>query len=352
MARHAKIDSGLQPGGRYLEIARKRRRSRLIKRIGIGVAAVIAVAALAVGGYYLWFRASLDSALSKHTDANVFSSLDEAKSGAFYTLLLGSDIRHEDVVGRGSEMQTDVIMLMRTDPVNNTVTMLSIPRDTPVKLDNGETVKINALYNMGGVSRVVQEVKKLTGLPISHYAMVYMSDCKNVVDALGGVEVDVPIEINNNDPETEENVNIQPGLQVLDGRHAQAFAISRHEAEGPEESYRQGKIRALIEAIMKKALDRPITEIPGTIINLAQYVETDLRTDDLIALARNFSDGGVTVYSATGPSDGDFYGADETWYCYENPEGWKAVVKAVDSGQDPSDIDYESTQIVPAKSAA
>ena len=107
MARHAKIDSGLQPGGRYLEIARKRRRSRLIKRIGIGVAAVIAVAVLAGGGYYLWFRASLDSALSKHTDANVFSSLDEAKSGAFYTLLLGSDIRHEDVVGlvRGADAE-------------------------------------------------------------------------------------------------------------------------------------------------------------------------------------------------------------------------------------------------------
>ena len=57
--------------------------------------------------------------------------------------------------------------------------------------------------------------------------------------------------------------------------------------------------------------------------------------------------GGVTMYSATGPSDGDFYAEGGEWFCYENPEGWAQVMALVDAGENPAGLDYSATQIVP-----
>jgi len=323
--------------------ASQHRKKSLGKRIAIIVGVVVLALALAVGGFYLWFTLSLNNSLSKNSNDEAQQALQSVPiDKPFYTLVLASDERRDEH-NPNAGMQTDVMMLMRVDLQNDQVTMLSIPRDTRYVLDDGTVVKINALYNIGGVKKVIEGVSELTNLPISHYAMVYMSDLKKVVDELGGVEVDVPIEINNDDPETEENVNVQPGVQVLDGQHAQAFAISRHEADTNEDAYRQGKIRQLLGAIIKKAVDRPPLDIPGTVINLAQYVETDFRANDLISLAVGFANSpdGITIYEASGPSDGGIdESADGQWLCYENPEGWAKVVSVMDSGGDPSTVTY------------
>ena len=172
---------------------------------------------------------------------------------------------------------------------------------------------------------------------------MYFSDCKDVVDELGGIEVDVEVGFTAKDVETREKVEIDPGLQVLDGTKARAYARNRHEAEGNQDAFRQGKIRVLLGAIIEKVLDRPAVEIPGVVISLAKYVETDLRADDLIALAMGFAtnSGKMTIYQASGPSDGGINDETGLWMCYENPEGWAQVVSVMDSGADPSTVEYE-----------
>ena len=322
--------------------AAKRKRSRRIKGVLIALVTAATLVVGAAGAYYLWFMSSLNGALGGDDQASQVLS-KRIGDEPFYMLLLASDSRRDEHKPNAGQ-QTDVMILMRVDAKNHTFTMLSIPRDTRYVQEDGSVVKMNALYNIGGVSKAIEGVSKLTGVPISHYAMVYMSDCKSIVDDLGGVEIDVPIEINNNDPETEENVNIQPGLQMLDGRQAQAFAISRHEAtSGSQDAYRQSKIRTLIEAIVSKVIDRPAFEIPGTVISLAGYVETDMSAEELVDLAVEFAtgSGGVKIYQASGPSEG---GLDEEvglWLCYENPEGWAEVVSVMDSGGDPSTVTYD-----------
>ena len=322
--------------------AAQHRQKSTARKVGTVIGIIFLVLILGLVGFYLWFIFSLNSALDRNTDKNALDALTSVANGEpFYTLVLASDERvneHDSSVFQ----YTDVMMLMRVDTKNNQVTMLSIPRDTPYTLEDGTVTKMNELFAQGGVKLAIKGVSDVTHLPISHYAMVYMSDCKAVVNELGGVEIDVPLEINNNDPETEENVNVQPGLQVLDGLHAQAFAISRKEFDGNQDAYRQEKIRTLLSAIMKKVLDRPVYEIPGEVIKLAKYVETDLRANDLIDLVLGFSDSGgdITIYQASGPSDGDIDEATGMWLCYPNPEGWAKVVSVMDSGGDPSTVEY------------
>ena len=319
-----------------------RKSSKKSKKVFGIILGIVLACLLALGGCFLWFVLSLDNALSRNTDNESFSILAEPMGDQpFYVLVLGSDERIDEHNLEASQ-RTDVMILTRIDPKNRQVTMLSIPRDTRYELEDGTVVKINELYNIGGLEKTIQGVSELTGLPISHYALIYMSDCKEIVDELGGVEIDVQFEINNNDPETEENINVQPGRQTLNGQQAQAYAISRHDVELDQDAHRQDKIRTLIEAVIDKLFDRPATEIPSKIIALAKYVHTDLRAMDITKLAMNFATSSkpLTVYRASGPSDG---GLDESvglWLCYENPEGWANVVSVMDSGGDPSTVEY------------
>ncbi|CDD78428.1 cell envelope-related function transcriptional attenuator common domain protein [Cryptobacterium sp. CAG:338] len=87
-------------------------------------------------------------------------------------------------------------ILARVDPKEKEVTLISIPRDTQVDIPGHGTQKINAAYAFGGASLAVDTVSELAGVPISHYAEIDFDGFKAVVDALGGIEVDVPMEIN------------------------------------------------------------------------------------------------------------------------------------------------------------
>ncbi|MFR3092215.1 MAG: transcriptional regulator, partial [Eggerthella lenta] len=108
-------------------------------------------------------------------------------------------------------------------------------------------------------------------------------------------------------------------------------------------------------AIVEKVLEKPLAELPGTVLDLAESVGTDMNTSDILSLALDFSGGSgeMTVYSCTGPSNGDFMEQHNgLWFCYENPEGWANLMAAVDAGEDPGELDVESTAIIPASSDA
>ena len=330
----------------YPEYLRKRKRSNLLKRAGACVLAVLLAAVCATGGYALWYSSALDGALSlgTETDASVEAVLTPAEPGKpFYMLLLGSDSRE----GSGTSS--------RVDASNREVTLVSIPRDTRYTLEDGSVVKINEAYNLGGAAASIKAVSTVTGTPINHYAEVHFSEFQELVDKVGGITVDVPVEISYKDALTGEAVSLQPGVQTLNGQQAQIFARARHEYGDNQEAKRQSNIRQILTAIVEKVLQKPAMELPGAILDLAQSVGTDMNTPDIVSLALSFSGdpGGMTLYSCTGPSNGDFDEAQNgLWLCYENPEGWATLMAAVDAGEDPGELDVESTAIIPASSDA
>lgn len=329
----------------------KRKRS-LGKRIACIIGCIVLAVVAAGCSYAIWFANALDSTLASNEEP---SSMDEVLVSPvvgepYYVLAMGSDSRegndsaHADQ--RGDNERSDVMMLVRVDANNKKITLLTIPRDTAYQLEDGSFIKINQVYNVKGSAGAVEAVSKLTGLPISHHVSVRISGLENIVDLLGGVTVDVPIDLSYTTTDNKK-VTIKAGHQTLNGKEAQIFARARHEfGTSNQDQSRQSNVRKLMTAIIDKIFDRPLPEIPGIVLKLAEYVDTDYRTHDIASLAMAFAGSGFEVNSCSGPSNGDIdEAAGKKWLCYPNPEGWAKVVQAVDAGESPTSIDYEATQI-------
>lgn len=337
----------------------RKRKTAPWKKALIAVGAVLLCCVFAVGAYALWFSGALNDRLSMgdQVDAAVNDALTSPIAGEpFYMLLLGSDSREgsgtsSNAAESGDNQRSDVMILVRVDATSKQVTMVSIPRDTPLTLEDGTVVKLNEAYNIGGAAYSIKAVSELTGVPISHYAEVHFSEFQELVDKIGGVEVDVPVELSYKDALTGEWITLEPGEQTLDGQQAQIFARARHEYETDQDAHRQNNIRTLLEAIITKVLEKPFYELPDTVLSLAESVGTDLNSSDLVSLAMEYASGSgsMTMYSCTGPTDGDINeAAGGIWLCYENPEGWANLMSVVDSGEDPSGLDVNSTAIIPS----
>lgn len=332
------------PGSAAFQGVPTRRRHRKILWI-VGVILALLLAAYLVFAFLLDSRLAMNSSSTEQELNQVL--VDAGFNEPFYTLILGSDFREADGINPGADrndgtQRSDVMLLARIDTANRQVTLVSIPRDTPYWLDNGELVKANEAYNLGGAAAAVKAASEITGVPISHYAEVRFSDVQSIVDLLGGVTVDVPIALSYTDALTGQEVTLQPGRQKLDGQQAQIFARARHEYGDNQDMRRQESVRTLLEAMAKSALGQPLLSLPGTVLDVAEHVGTDMRTADLLGLAMAYGLGGgdFTLYSCTGPTDGELnaYG-NGLWFCYDNPEGWSRLMAAVDAGEDPSDID-------------
>ena len=99
----------------------------------------------------------------------------------------------------GDTFRSDSMILARIDPRQKTVALVSIERDTYVNIEGYGPNKLNASAAFGGAPLVVSTVSTFAGVPISHYASIDFDGFKDVVDALGGIEVDVPMEIDDAD---------------------------------------------------------------------------------------------------------------------------------------------------------
>lgn len=169
-----------------------------------------------VANLYLGEEIQLDS-LDKQTDVGVVN-----------ILLLGVD---------EGGMRSDTMMLASLNGKTGKLSVLSIPRDTRV-LVGSHYQKINAAIGIGAQEvrkgnlkepeeLSVQKVKLLTGLPVHYFMSVNFDGFKEIIDALGGIEFDVPFRMKYDDPVQNLHIDLQPGLQVLDGENAHDFVRFR-----------------------------------------------------------------------------------------------------------------------------
>lgn len=122
---------------------------------------------------------------------------------------------------------TDTIMLVNFNPATGKINLMSIPRDTRVKI-NGKTQKINAAYPIGGEELAMETVGNLLGLTVDHYVFVDTSVFREIIDILGGVDYNVPIDMKYDDPSQNLHINLKKGMQHLDGDKAEQFMRFRH----------------------------------------------------------------------------------------------------------------------------
>lgn len=308
---------------------RKRRRRRVPLAAKVLIALLVVLLAVA-GGIWAWV-ASLEGAMSideedraELEDALVAPSQEQGE--ATYMLIIGSDAREGDTVSR-----SDVIMLARVDEDDAAVTLVSIPRDTMVTSPSGQLEKINAAYNYGPAS-TVRAVSEFAGVDISHYVEVDFDGLKEVVDALGGVTVDIPEDI----VAGNGGMSLSAGVQVLDGEQALAYARERYNVSGGDFGRAQAQ-RQIVEAIVREVLASSPMEIPGLVSQLAQSISTDLSVPDIASYALEIQRAGspLQVYSAAAPS----YALNQGGVSYVATmyDEWREMMQRVDAGLDPSD---------------
>ena len=134
-----------------------------------------------------------------------------------------------------SKSRTDTLFVLTMDLITKKATMLSIPRDTYaliVGTKNNWHSKINAAYETGGPDRTVATVNELLGTDATHYLVLNIDSTKKMVDALGGVDVDVEHEMHYHDKWGHLSIDLQPGHQHLNGDNAVSFARYRHPDTG------------------------------------------------------------------------------------------------------------------------
>lgn len=204
-------------------------------------------------------------------DANTLKNLPK-----IYCVLLGQ-----------SENLTDTIMIAEYDPQEQQASILSIPRDTYIgnnRMNVTAWDKINAVYQTG-TENVLKEINELTGLDIKYYLKVDTQAFKKLVDAIGGVEFDVPIDMKYDDNRQNLHIDLKAGKQKLDGDKAEQVVRFRHNNDGTTYPYEYGMEdlgrmktqRNFLTALAKQTLKvENIFKINEFIDIANEYVETNL----------------------------------------------------------------------------
>ena len=171
---------------------------------------------------------------------------DKANTSGTSWLILGSDQRTGEEAKTITGFRTDTILVL-TKPNSGTRSLISIPRDSLVQV-NGTYMKINAVAQLSGEKALVQQVETITGQKIDHVAHIKFNGFKDVVDALGGVDLCYDQTVN----DALSNLNWTAGCHTADG--ATALAFSRMRYSDPKGDFgRAERQRQVIGAIAKKA---------------------------------------------------------------------------------------------------
>jgi len=216
-------------------------------------------------------------------------------SGVANILLLGKDERPDQ---QGEPTRTDTMMVLRVDFDHHTAKLLALPRDIWLALPNLEPFgitegRINTAYyygevyqTPGGGPRLAMDAVTLNfGIPLDHYAIVNFSGFTQIVDALGGIDIDVPKAIYDDQFPTDDygymTLIINPGLQHMDGTQALRYARTRHQDSDTERVKRQ---QLVLLSIRDKALSfDAVSKIPEVYAIAQGSFETDMGLPTLIS---------------------------------------------------------------------
>jgi LCP family protein required for cell wall assembly len=219
-------------------------------------------------------------------------------SNASDVLLLGTD--HSDLAARAGDEHSDSMMLIRTDPSRHRLVYLSIPRDLAVDIPGYGRQKINAAFQIGGPALAVKTVQALFGqnLPVNHVVVVNFGDFVDLVNKVGGVDVNVPEEILSNRFDCPYSTQqrclewkgwrFHKGVQHMDGHRALIYSRIRENQLNPADTdvSRGARQQQVMQALMAKlASVSMFFRLPFVGGSLLKPISTDLSTNQFLQLA-------------------------------------------------------------------
>ncbi|MBM7110713.1 LCP family protein [Brevibacillus laterosporus] len=197
-------------------------------------------------------------------------------------LLMGVDKREM----RPHELpRSDSMMLVSIDPQKKTYDLFSIMRDTLVRIPGHGKTRVNEALAYGGPELAMETVSDFVGQPVHYYLITDFEGFKSLIDAVGGVEIDVEKNMRYHDPtdKGKYDINLKKGLQHLDGEKALQYARFRHDATSDyTRTERQRKLLSALATELKSTTT--IFQIPKILDSVQPYIQTNLATLDMIKL--------------------------------------------------------------------
>lgn len=207
-------------------------------------------------------------------------------------LFLGVDVVYTELGRRRQKIdkdaftgRSDTILVARLDPVSNSLRVISIPRDTQVRIPGNGTQKINAANAIGGVNLALSTVSGfLNDTKIDHYVILNVHGLVDLVNELGGITVEVPKKMQYMDWTAKLKIDLEPGMHTLTGNQAMGFVRFRHDALGDIGRVQRQSI--FLRAVLDKALRPDSWSHLPKLLDIAQrYISTDMSVQDMMGMA-------------------------------------------------------------------
>ncbi|QWG87114.1 polyisoprenyl-teichoic acid--peptidoglycan teichoic acid transferase TagU [Bacillus mycoides] len=281
------------------------------KKILFWILGIIGVLVVAGGVYAYTIYSNVSSTLDmvhKPLDRDKSEKRDQkvdvADQKPISILLMGTDQRESET------SRSDSLMLFTLNPQKKSMKITSIPRDTYTEIiGKGKKDKINHAYAFGGIDMAVKTVENFLNVPVDHYIEVNMAGFKDIVDAVGGVDV-------NNDLDfTSRETHFAKGNIHLDGEAALKYTRMRY--EDPRGDFgRQMRQRQVIQAVIKKGASVSSLASYGDVLKaIEKNVKTSLTQDQMFDIQKNYKDCMQNSEEIQIPGDGH-KAADGIWYYY------------------------------------
>lgn len=240
------------------------------------------------------------------------SIVSEFEEGTLHDVQISKEKCNILILGTDKEgLRTDVMMLAQIDPETDSAVVMSIPRDTRVKY-SGATRKITEVHAVGskngkkGSEASIIAVKELTGIPVNHFVKINFEAFRDSIDALGGVDFDVPQRMKYTDPYQDLKIDLQKGMQHLDGDKSEQLLRFRRYKNGDLDRIKvqQDFIHALAE---QKLQMKYIGKIDDIYRIVSDNMETSMTPGDAVQCAMQMlsvgKDGIQTITMPSTPQD-------------------------------------------------
>ncbi|MBU5483550.1 LCP family protein [Clostridium sp. MSJ-11] len=189
--------------------------------------------------------------------------------------------------------RTDTMILVSYNPKDKKLNMISIPRDTRVRI-NGKVQKINAAHAIGGPKYSVDSVESLLGIDVHYYAKLDYEGFRKIIDSIGGIEMKIEQDMYYDDDTQDLHIRFKKGEVVhLDGKKAEEFFRWRQNNDGT--GLAEGDLGRIKNQhlFISKVIDKfkspaIITKIPSIMSTLPKYVETNMKPDEIIKYGYSF----------------------------------------------------------------
>lgn len=285
-------------------------RSRKKKHIKFKILILVFILSVFTAGYFYHYLSGFNKTSSIGGEGEI-ETVPVQDGESVNILVMGVDIGDPKSTSKNDPKRTDTMMIVNYNPVSKAFNVVSIPRDTLIKI-NGRNAKINSAYAIGGINSAIKAVEKLFNVDINYYAKLDYKGFRKIIDAIGGVDMEIKQNMNYDDASQNLSIHFKKGETVhLNGEKAEEFFRWRKNNDGTGLAEGDlGRIQnqhLFIEKVVKKFKSPAIIpKIPVIMAAVPEYCDTNMTSKDILKygwLAANSDKNNIKIMTLKGKGE-------------------------------------------------